>query len=463
MGVKIIGWVGEFQMNIDQRPIESFSVATADDIVTLRSALKQLFELVCGRLQKMPMHLASWNSVTEHNPDSGQFGYTIRGEHFKAPLISIPQIEDQIKASTEYARLLGIVETRAGLRDLFLIGGNGFPIESKADKESFFWQNCCTLFGKYFASHREPSFDEVQFDRLFNQIRSELQHKARFQVLLGFMSDVTVTKPIVLFPGITIKPLTVKEKEWWINLPSYGGHRYQYMQAKSAIEIRFEISRVNVSGMPPPHSLDEVQAVIRLTTGADASLIAIHEFADSTLAMGIGGPIQQPSSMRALYKSAVSIDRAETELQAMWQLLRTSVNKQLVATALRRFNSGIDRDRSEDAFLDFMVGIEAILTDNEPGEVTHKLSLRLAAIIGDADRPSILRDFKKLYSDRSRIAHGDRKSKSTRKRTPREAADLGRDYLRRLIRSVLEAPIPITPRLIDNRLVEGFSWTKHDN
>jgi Apea-like HEPN len=77
--------------------------------------------------------------------------------------------------------------------------------------------------------------------------------------------------------------------------------------------------------------------------------------------------------------------------------------------AARRLLLATCRQDPLDAVVDSCIGIEALVGDPSPNEVTHKLALRSAALLSAvdlADARVIFSTVKRLYGHRSKIVHG---------------------------------------------------------
>jgi hypothetical protein len=80
-----------------------------------------------------------------------------------------------------------------------------------------------------------------------------------------------------------------------------------------------------------------------------------------------------------------------------------------IMLAFNRLKFGYERLRSEDRLIDFMIGLEALfLGEGEKDELSYRLSLRAAALLGDTpvNREKIFNELHKAYGVRSTIAHG---------------------------------------------------------
>jgi hypothetical protein len=88
-----------------------------------------------------------------------------------------------------------------------------------------------------------------------------------------------------------------------------------------------------------------------------------------------------------------------------------------MALAARRFAQAQLREDTEDAVLDLCIALEACLGDKGRSEMTHKIAMRAAALLGsnELDPVQIKARVKALYDWRSAIVHGDAAAKPIRK------------------------------------------------
>jgi Apea-like HEPN len=90
---------------------------------------------------------------------------------------------------------------------------------------------------------------------------------------------------------------------------------------------------------------------------------------------------------------------------------RMEKNKNILL-AFNRLTFGYERLRPEDRLIDFMIGLEALFLDVED-ELSYRLSLRVAALLGDTPekRERIFTELRRAYGQRSKIAHGNNPKK----------------------------------------------------
>lgn len=100
------------------------------------------------------------------------------------------------------------------------------------------------------------------------------------------------------------------------------------------------------------------------------------------------------------------------------------------------------RDDSEDAFLDILIGIEILLTDNEKSEVTYKLSIRVAYIMSKLNKGNNV-DYriiiKELYKYRSFIVHGssDKNKFSISKTLNKDCHSIALDIFKQTLKFII--------------------------
>ena len=133
---------------------------------------------------------------------------------------------------------------------------------------------------------------------------------------------------------------------------------------------------------------------------------------------------------------------------AFRQILRAEENS--IAIAVRRLNRCYCRDDEEDWTIDATIALEALLSDGEPQEMTHKLALRVAAVsqlVPDQRKTAaqVFKDIKTVYKLRSQIVHGRAPSDKSRVIAISEkehvpTSEVAREHLRSVLRVLIECP-----------------------
>jgi hypothetical protein len=101
----------------------------------------------------------------------------------------------------------------------------------------------------------------------------------------------------------------------------------------------------------------------------------------------------------------------ESELRSIWTVLSGISDTSYITTALRRFSFAYERERMEDAWVDYFVSLESLfLKDSgENFELIHRLSNRISKVLGGStflDRKKMKKKIENWYGIRSKIVHG---------------------------------------------------------
>ena len=156
---------------------------------------------------------------------------------------------------------------------------------------------------------------------------------------------------------------------------------------------------------------------------------------------------------------------------AFRQLLDAKENS--IAIGVRRLNRCYCRDDEEDWIIDATIALEALLSDGDPQEMTHKLALRVAAISQlvpgqSKSADQVFKDIKAVYRLRSQIVHG---------RVPREkdrviavseqehvpTSEIAREHLRNVLRVLIDHPEYRTASNVDKLLFDRISSVRMDD
>jgi hypothetical protein len=141
----------------------------------------------------------------------------------------------------------------------------------------------------------------------------------------------------------------------------------------------------------------------------------------------------------------------------------TAIEDKRLALASRRLNLCLIRETEEDSILDATIAMEALLSDEDRQEMTHKLALRMAALSSlaeDSEKTPIevYRAIKHIYSFRSAVVHGSTKASSKREiaisekeKIPTVTAAI--NYLRMAIKVLIDNPKYFNPSKIDENLL----------
>lgn len=129
--------------------------------------------------------------------------------------------------------------------------------------------------------------------------------------------------------------------------------------------------------------------------------------------------------------------------------------------AIKRLNRAYTRESEEDAILDLVIAIEALLTDNDHGEITYKVSTRAAWVLSELPMyPYTLIETKriiaKLYAFRSNIVHGTTQIDKSRIIKIRDGIDKESIPLAIEILQYLILAISHNPRLLNTKELDAY-------
>lgn len=234
-------------------------------------------------------------------------------------------------------------------------------------------------------------------------------------------------------------------------------------------------------GVYPMRAVDHALAALRVATGVVTGYaqVIIHyrythsEYADHFPPDLLGVPVRRyPTGFDhwGWLNPVPTITADQAKLAAgLFTRLAGLPETGTLAIAARRINDCYLRDRQDDAILDAVIAFETLLSDDDHHELTHKLALRVAALLRlDVDPPKppaeAFREIKRIYQYRSKLVHGKAREaeKDVRKHFGGVAngpllAALG--YLRVVMRLLLTNEQYRDPAEIDRQLLIGGEQT----
>ncbi|MBL8783608.1 MAG: hypothetical protein JNJ59_01810 [Deltaproteobacteria bacterium] len=224
----------------------------------------------------------------------------------------------------------------------------------------------------------------------------------------------------------------------------------------------------------PIPAIDAFFAALRLGTGADTGyaqlLVRPHNWCLSHKAML---PPLEGTSLRAypywfedfrwLAEDLPSVGEEQAAVVRRIYSRLSENSERSMNAAVRRMNRCYLRDDEDDAAVDATIGLEALLADDEKTELTHKLALRVAALLqllpdNQLSPSQVFRDIRAIYKHRSEIVHGEKRVEKTRMislpdRSTQPASALALKYLRSVVEVLLEHPQYLKPAAIDELIL----------
>jgi len=159
----------------------------------------------------------------------------------------------------------------------------------------------------------------------------------------------------------------------------------------------------------------------------------------------------------------INDDELQTISDLFNKILTNKENK--LEIALRRFYKSMMRQEDEDIIIDLVIALEILLSDNEKSEITYKLALRITTLLskfqsGADETGTIFNNVKKIYEYRSAVAHGSHKAGQKREiklpdETTVKAVLLAKEYLREILKIILDQPQYLSSKEIDLLILKG--------
>lgn len=432
--------------------------ATAAEVGSLRGPLRDLVQAVLDQhVQVVP------------DPYTDSYAYepvgdepTMRAVPTRRPNLGRLEAELQAKVqgSNGFEEIQTIVFRSVGLRDYFCRDGSSNPCDDQTT--ALYWLGHRLLAFAIAVGHaafdRSGALvvDQSSFDKTFETLRAELTSAHIVRRVIGYLYTTDTERDYTLSADIIVRRSDTSErnhflrKMYGVEGPKPGPSWIDPMPARlvhgrTVIDISLRGPR-STEWPNATEAIEEAQTALRIA-GYNADLIAFFTTEDS-IGYRTGTAIGKFEEIPAREWQTITSGGAAVASRAI-ESLRGSVNRHKVKVPVRRLNFGNNRHDRNDSFIDYMVGLESLLTSQtRSGEITYKLSMRLASIIGNTtdERGEIYRSTKRLYGKRSDVLHGKDANAA-------EDSNTLRGYLCRVILTVLDLHEPFSEEWADNRIL----------
>lgn len=218
-------------------------------------------------------------------------------------------------------------------------------------------------------------------------------------------------RPVELQQGVLIRPITEEElwelgDDFWLTkrnlfflMPSEDWYVLDIV-----VEHKAQVDVSSVIG-----DLTEAVAIgLVLTTSGELGI----EHIDRTCNYGFRewGRIPRPKHLNMGGGQYVLQEEMVERLKDIWHDLRAAIESKehYLRIPLTRLLDGANRDRRQDAVLDYSIGLESLLTKGVKDELSYRFALRGATIINwhGGGKQDAYESLRKFYELRSRIVHG---------------------------------------------------------
>lgn len=215
-----------------------------------------------------------------------------------------------------------------------------------------------------------------------------------------------------------------------------------------------------VSLTEPTRSVERIVDLMSLYKEGDIYCEGLYLVPRSVLWPTINSSLQCPGSIltgTSLTLESADVPRIEefaVEVQKMLIESQKSRKTRYIDVSIRYFSSSRRKKDLSDRLVDLVTAFEALASEDR-GEITFTLSSRIATLSSSSlsDRARIFWEFRKLYSKRSKIVHGDANEPDV---TREEILALERLYRLCLRRVLHDYPVRTKDELIlklDNSLL----------
>lgn len=384
-----------------------------------------------------------------------------------------------------FKRLLELADNHEGLKRSFLID----PAKVEDEIGERFWQ---------FEVARLPL---AVFDRLMHVYGDEFSESnlkdVYCQLELGVLGEdlpivlavpilLTKFEPEIFAINANVAVMRMSKEQHlarvsrWSRLASSVNEVVAYAATHMLIFVNWTMPNLRGSPSPPYKQLDwypvdeidrffdSLRVVTGIDTGyAEAFIIPerqtwAYDFRRDLPAVVEGASARRyPSNFDDFGWNKERDPLTEEQLVEVSEIYGGLGGRDSIGLAARRLSAGMLRETEDDAVLDLLIGLEAVLSDHDKGELTYKLALRTAAVLGQlpAYNPSIIfGQVKRLYGYRSAVAHG--RTKQVAKLRKIESGDeeipaiaLATELLREVIRQLVKRSDLSSPSDIDSRLI----------
>lgn len=376
----------------------------------------------------------------------------------------------------------------------------------QADAEIFeylggetFYETNCSMLVRYSIDrfvHLNNRF-EASDDEIFN-LYAPLERwfslpKLDFDIAVPILAVQFAEKSYPIADGIDLVKLS--DAEQVVRAPdsslSYGHHPLVQATATHAFRLaNYQADNLSAFSSPDLHSgevanlIDLLFACLRLTNNLETGYAQVLAFpigwarsykVDRVRIVKDSVREYPPSLENGCWNTqtpvvltAENVSRCST----LFGLLRTLCsNNKRMDVAIRRFNNSYFRRHDEDSILDLLIALECLLSDGSTSEMTHKLSLRVAALSSLASPNnltpgSVFREVKKIYDFRSAIVHGNIDKASKTASISREGKSVptvyaATEHLRTVIIALANNQEYLDAKKIDDLLLNPLLTTAH--
>lgn len=337
---------------------------------------------------------------------------------------------------------------------------------------------------KCWLKHGQILFDAEIFDDVFEATLDDLKAPCvETETYLTPIANIKLTaNSIDLGPNVRIRPLAPSEVEVWLNhwhyslneRPSLG----DYLRAQCAIEVTYcreagYYALENLKNLIDKFNehvelTTKVLGAVRLATDHPTHLLFTQHTRRGFLErrQEISFP-QTPKPSPIGSRHLAVDDKVASDLTTVWSRLHSSNVVKDVDLPFRRWFGAADRLNDSDKLIDYWIAFESLFSPDSSQEVKFRVSLRIAAYLGETpdERETIYQEMRHSYDWRSAVVHGtnpNNQKKLNKHGTLQITSGKTRAYLRRALLRILKSdePLKIDPKVSELVLLRRLTTDK---
>jgi hypothetical protein len=299
-------------------------------------------------------------------------------------------------------------------------------------------------------------FDQDIFDQVFIDTIADVESPhASIETHLIPLGNLFISQeePIDLEPGFRLRQLTSEEIEKWLNptwMLSTKLRVDEFFGLQSAIEITYthsredfsierSVERIKASLESSEKELNKVEkllGLLRLMTNQSVYIALTQKSTRGFLSRNLSIELPQTPRPHKSHLTRAVIDPNSSErIIELWNALQGGVSAKNFDLAFRRWSGATDRLDEVDRLIDYWIGLEALFMPDMEGELSFRVSLRVAAFLGSTPDQweKIYKEIRHSYKWRSSVVHGssvNKKRDLDKEGTLREITIKTKEYLR---------------------------------
>jgi hypothetical protein len=268
----------------------------------------------------------------------------------------------------------------------------------------------------YFTNAKSIIFNEEVFNIVFQRLIKDIESATRAVKDLSPLINARLIDcdRIEITPNIIIRRLTNDELEKWLNEytndPYFlimGGIYVDITQLNCAIEANYIQNKYDAWNSPEyQEDISNLLTTLRIITDKSVHISFTEHQSDNMLSQSGG----RMSTLRPRIRGEIAdiTPSMQQNITSIWKGIKTLGNTSRLKLALKRWDSVSERFDQFDKFIDYWIALESLFSISN-SEISYRVSLRIAAMVGDTpeERVQLFKDMKASYRLRSQIVHGD--------------------------------------------------------